>query len=81
MRERVPVKARRLLSEGRVTIRFVGDDRIWATCRGDSAEVYAVEWTPAGWWCSCPALSRCSHVQAVMLVTVVSPVHEQVTAT
>jgi hypothetical protein len=71
-REDASVKARRLLGEGRVTIRFVGDDRIWASVRGDTAEVYAVEWTPEGWWCSCPAASRCSHVRAVQLVTLIS---------
>jgi uncharacterized Zn finger protein len=71
MRENAATKARRLLAEGRLTVRFVGDDRIWASVRGDSAERYAVEWQPSGWWCSCPAASRCSHIRAVQLVTVV----------
>ena len=32
------------MSEGRVTIRRIGDDLIVAHVRGDTAEVYAVTW-------------------------------------
>jgi hypothetical protein len=62
-------KARRLVSEGRVTIRRIGDDLILARVRGDEAEVYAVTWDPDGWSRGCLALGRCSHVRAVQLVT------------
>jgi hypothetical protein len=69
VREDSQAKTRRLVSEGRVTIRRIRDDLIGADVRGDSAEVYAVTWEPGGWSCSCPALGRCSHVRAVQLVT------------
>jgi hypothetical protein len=68
-REDAQTKARRLVSEGRVTIRRIGDDLIVAHVRGDEAEVYVVTWDPDGWSCGCPALGRCSHVRAVQLVT------------
>ena len=69
MREDAQTKARRLVSEGRVTIRRIGDDLIVADVRGDTAEVYPVTWDPDSWSCGCPALGRCSHVRAVQLVT------------
>lgn len=69
VREDAHMKARRMLSEGRVTIRGLSDDLIRAEVRGDSARRYDVSWTPAGWSCPCDAaLTRCSHVQAVQLV-------------
>lgn len=74
-REDAQTKARRLLSEGRVTIRSLTSDRIVADVRGDSAEVHEVGWDPDGWHCSCPA-RRCSHVRALMLVALRSPVRE-----
>jgi uncharacterized Zn finger protein len=70
-REDTQSKARRLVSEGRVTIRRIGDDLIVAHVRGDTAQVYAVRWDPDGWSCPCPVLGRCSHVRAVQLVTLV----------
>jgi hypothetical protein len=42
MRENAQREARRLVSEGRVTIRRIGDDLIAANVRGDTAEVHAV---------------------------------------
>lgn len=68
MRETAQLKAARLAGQGRVTIRTLTSSLIIATVRGDSAAVYSVTWTPSGWSCMCPALSRrCSHVRAVML--------------
>lgn len=70
MRENATAKARRLLTEGRVTIRTLRDDLILAEVRGDSARRYEVVWEPAGWSCPCDAISpRCSHVMATQLVT------------
>jgi uncharacterized Zn finger protein len=68
MPENAQAKARRLCAEGRVTIRTVTDLAIVAKVRGDSAAIYHVTWSPAGWTCSCPALTRCSHIGAVQLV-------------
>jgi uncharacterized Zn finger protein len=68
-REDAATKARRLLGEGRVTIRTLEQDLIVARVRGDSAREHEVTWEPSGWACPCDALSRlCSHTQAVMLV-------------
>lgn len=68
MRESAEAKGRRYLAEGRLIISVAGRDRIDATCRG-SGEVYAVTYRRGGWSCSCPALGRCSHLTALMLVT------------
>jgi uncharacterized Zn finger protein len=67
-RENAALKARRLLSEGRVTLRRIGPDAIVARVRGDSAKVYNVTWDPTGWFCPCDAAGRCSHILAVLLV-------------
>jgi hypothetical protein len=69
MREDAQTKAARLAGSGRCIVRRVADDSIVANVRGDSAMVYIVTWSPAGWSCSCAALGRCSHIRAVQLVT------------
>jgi uncharacterized Zn finger protein len=68
-RESVPAKARRLLAEARLTIRRVDGPVIAAECRGDSASVYRLGYDRGRWYCGCPAVGRCSHVAALMLVT------------
>jgi uncharacterized Zn finger protein len=70
MRENAATKGRRLLTEGRLIVYAVDRHRIAARCRGDSAEVYDVTYERGGWACSCPALGRCAHLVALMLVTV-----------
>jgi uncharacterized Zn finger protein len=71
MRESAAVKGRRLLTEGRLTVTGVEPDRLSATVRGDSAEIYACGWDRrSGWWCTCPALTRCSHLTAFELVVI-----------
>lgn len=76
MAESADVKGRRLLSEGRLAVRTVGDGNrpglIVAECRGDSGEIYHLGFDPTKneWRCSCPALSRCSHLIALQLVVV-----------
>lgn len=72
MRENAAVKARRLLGEGRLLITRVDGREVDAICRGDSGEFYSVSHRPGHWACTCPALTRCSHMQALMLV--VAPV-------
>jgi hypothetical protein len=62
------VKARRFLAEGRVIVTLVDGRDVSAIVRGDSAEFYSVMHR-SGYW-SCPALGRCSHVQALIPVTV-----------
>jgi uncharacterized Zn finger protein len=68
-RENFSAKARRLLGEGRVIITHVDGRDVRAVVRGDSAEFYSVTHRSGSWACTCPALGRCSHVQALMLVT------------
>jgi hypothetical protein len=70
MREDYLVKARRLLGEGRLTVRGIDGKEIRATCRGDSGEVYRVGYSPDGWYCDCPAVGRCAHMQGLTLVTI-----------
>lgn len=79
MAETKPEKARRYLTEGRVSIveRNRYDGRTIAYVRGDSGELHACGYDPAktpNWRCTCQAwkLSRskpdCSHLIAVKLV-------------
>jgi len=69
-RENFTAKARRLLAEGRVIVTHVDGRDVRAVVRGDSAEIYSVTHHAGTWACDCAALGRCSHVQALMLVTV-----------
>lgn len=71
-REHHVEKGRRYVAEGRLNVTHVSRSGIAASCRG-SGTVYAVGWTPErGWRCSCPAKTRCAHLFALMLTTVVS---------
>ena len=70
MRENYRTKGIRYLAEGRLTVRRADPYAITATCRGDSAEVYRVGCAEGEWFCTCPAKGRCSHLQALMLVSV-----------
>ena len=70
MRESVPAKGRRLLTEGRLIVLEVSRGRVSATCRGDSGAIYRVGHDGSGWSCTCEAKGRCSHLVALMLVTV-----------
>lgn len=63
-------KGRRLLVEGRLIVRSAGPQGIRALCRGDSGEFYRLGYRPGSWYCDCPCPSRCSHLHALMLVTV-----------
>jgi hypothetical protein len=78
MREDAATKARRLLTEGRVSIEIaaVSEPFLGATVRGDSGEFYACgyELDAGGWWCSCPARGRCAHLQALMLIFAINSV-------
>lgn len=56
MRENVATRARRLLTEGRVTVQRVDDEAVIAQVRGDAAEVHRVEYRRGDeWTCSCTA--------------------------
>lgn len=69
-REDAATRGRRYLVEGRLTVTLVHGDVVEAQCRG-SGEVHELGHKPGrGWWCTCPARGRCSHLQALTLVTV-----------
>ena len=72
MRESAEAKANRYITQARLTVEYAVNDlhgwHVRATCRGDGA-VYELGFEEAsGWWCSCPALTRCSHLLALGLV-------------
>jgi uncharacterized Zn finger protein len=69
VRENAMTKARRLLGEGRVIVTAINGRNVDAVVRGDSAELYSVTHRSGSWACDCAALGRCSHVQALILVT------------
>lgn len=68
-REDALAKGRRYLTEARLQIVAVDSERIHALCKG-SGVVHHLGWGPGGWWCNCPALSRCAHLAALQMVTV-----------
>lgn len=67
-RENAEAKGRRYLIEGRLVVERVAGSEIRARCRGGGA-VYDLGLDRGAWWCSCPALSLCSHLVALQLVT------------
>jgi hypothetical protein len=70
MRESAAIKARRYLSEVRLTVEQADANLGRVVCRGDGP-VYETGWTSEfGWSCSCPARRRCAHLIALQLVTV-----------
>ena len=77
-RENAQAKGRRLLVEGRLRVLCVeGSGLILAECRGDSGEMYRIQYDPERmrWYCTCPAKGVCSHLVALQLV-VTLPVRE-----
>lgn len=69
MRENAQSKGRRYLTDGRLMIRLVDAREIRAHCRGQG-ELYNLGHEPGrGWYCSCPARGRCSHLVALQCVT------------
>ena len=75
-RENVEVKARRYLTEGRVNVVDVTGQTVTAAVRGAGAVYRTTHHHRRGWHCTCPARSRCAHVAALELITVVSDDHE-----
>jgi hypothetical protein len=70
-RENAAAKGRRYIAEGRLVVRYLDDDGARADCRGDGA-IYSLGYE-RGWWCSCAAKGRCSHLYALGLVTALEP--------
>jgi hypothetical protein len=59
VRENALSKGRRYAAEGRLVVRSVDGESARAECRGDGA-TYQVGFDNGRWFCSCPALGRCS---------------------
>jgi len=70
-RETYIEKGRRYVSEGlkgRLTVHAAKREGVLASCKGDGA-VYSLGWSIVrGWWCSCPAQTRCAHLHALGLI-------------
>jgi uncharacterized Zn finger protein len=73
-RENVETKGRRYVSEGRLTVTTVNPDQVAATVRGGGATYRCGHNRGIGWWCTCPAKTRCAHLVALQLVTIRPPV-------
>jgi uncharacterized Zn finger protein len=70
-RENAEAKGRRYLTEGRLLMLSAGE-RIEARCRGNG-EFYRLGYERGAWYCTCPAVGKCSHLVALQLVVMVSP--------
>jgi hypothetical protein len=73
--ENADAKGARYLTEGRLRLREVDEDGgvVMAECRGDG-RMYALGFDgERGWYCSCPAFGRCSHLKALGRVVVMEP--------
>jgi uncharacterized Zn finger protein len=66
-REDARTKGMRYLVEGRLLVRSVGPQGIRALCRG-GGEFYTLGFESGSWFCTCPALTRCAHMWALMAV-------------
>lgn len=75
-RESAETKGRRYLIEGRLVVELVDAQQIAATCRGTGA-VYQCGYARGSWFCTCPVRGRCSHLVALMAVTVAPPLRRQ----
>ncbi len=62
-------RARRYLTEGRVTLHLVEAGRVRASCTGFSGDHRLGLEPGRGWWCTCPEVGLCAHLLAVQLVT------------
>lgn len=62
-------KAGRLLVDGKLEVTFRDGDKIVATCLGDSGEKHSLQSSGGVGLCSCPAVSVCSHLLALAMVT------------
>ena len=67
-------KVARLLIDGRVFIKWSTPEIVSAVVRGNSG-IYDVRLDRGRWSCPCPARVTCSHLRAVMRVTV--PITEE----
>jgi len=69
MTETLAAKVNRLLTDHRVRVKGCSPGTVTAVVRGDSG-VHDVDLHAGRWSCSCAARVECSHLKAVMFVTV-----------
>jgi hypothetical protein len=67
--ETIEDKAGRMLTDHCVFVRIAMPNHVVATIRGDHG-IHSVDLTHGRWTCSCAATGGCSHLAAVMAVTV-----------
>lgn len=67
--ETIEQKAWRYLLDGRLTIGYIANRKILASCRGSGDRSYVLGFDQGRWLCSCPALGACCHLRALWLVT------------
>lgn len=69
MRETAEAKGRRYLTEGRLIITHLVENRVTASIRGDGT-VHLAAYSDGEWRCTCPARTpNCSHLIALRLCT------------
>ena len=68
-RESAAMKARRLLTEGRVVVVAARGRMVQSCVRGDSGTFHEVRHEGGYWTCSCENPRICSHIQATQFVT------------
>jgi hypothetical protein len=69
MTESIEAKALRMLTTGAVHVKWCSPGHVCAAVRGDHG-VHDVDLHSGRWTCSCPSRVECSHLEAVMAVTV-----------
>lgn len=69
-RENAATKANRYLISGRINIRSVDEDHVFASVRGDSGHTHRIAQQNGEWSCSCPVRGDCSHLIAVKRVVI-----------
>ncbi len=74
LRESAAAQAKRYLTEGRIVIRELDESPgiVLADCRGGGA-IYSCGRDERGWFCNCPALIVCAHLEALRLVVALEP--------
>jgi hypothetical protein len=68
VREDAATKARRLLTEARLTMLEITPTEVFAHVRGDSGIIYSCGYDHGRWYCDCEAKGKCSHIMALQLV-------------
>ncbi len=66
--ETVGDRARRYLTDGRLTVHRADGTQVLASCAGHHAQYRLGYDQDHGWWCECGSRDTCSHLYALGLV-------------